>query len=247
MAGHNAAMGNTLLVLAGFAVVVVVMLALTVRGGGQWRRKLDDILLPIGFQRCDSDADKTALADRLQIVNPRHQGRRLLLHLYRRPDPDGRYTLYVGDYRFASAGGRTSGGSWIIVALVAPTLALPRLAIDGIPQGSALATRLAQALGDGLALPGLRKVMSGDAALDARFQVHLGPEAEGEEGAEVVPAVLALLSQAGNAPSLDARGDTLVLSSVAMGSDRMRQVLDSQKLQGLLHQAQQLFLALHRP
>ena len=146
MARHNPHMGNTLLVMAGFAVIVAVMLALTVRGGRQWRRKLDDILLPIGFTRCDAEADKTALAQRLQIVNPRHQGKRLLMHLYRRDAPDGTYALYVGDYRFASAGGRTSGGSWVITALVAPSLALPALAIHGIPQASALATRLARAL-----------------------------------------------------------------------------------------------------
>jgi hypothetical protein len=231
-------MGNTLLVLAGFATIVAVMLWLTVRGGGQWRRKLDDILLPIGFVRCDAEADKAALAQRLQIVNPRHQGKRLLMHLYRRAAPDGAYALYVADYRFASAGGRTSGGSWLITALVAPSLALPALAIHGIPQASALAARLARALGDGLELPGLRRVHTGDAALDARFQVYLAPGA----GAEAtLPVILATLAGAAFTPSLDARGDILVLSSAEMAADRMRQVLDSHKLQAQLHLEHQLF------
>ena len=243
MARHNPHMGNTLLVMAGFAVIVAVMLALTVRGGRQWRRKLDDILLPIGFTRCDAEADKTALAQRLQIVNPRHQGKRLLMHLYRRDAPDGTYALYVGDYRFASAGGRTSGGSWVITALVAPSLALPALAIHGIPQASALATRLARALGDGLELPGLRRVRTGDAALDARFQIYLSPE----PGADTaLPAILDTLSGPADTPSLDARGDILVLSSVTMVADRMRQVLDSHKLQAQFHLAHQLFQKLHR-
>lgn len=241
MARHNPSMGNTLLVLAGFAVIVAVMLVLTVRGGGQWRRKLDDLLLPIGFVRCDSASDKDALAQRLQIVNPRHQGRRLLMHLYRRDVPQEGCTLYVGDYRFASAGGRTSGGNWMVVALVAPALALPRLCIDGIPQDSALVARLARALGDSAQPPGLRRVTSGDAAMDARFVVHLGPA---DQGTTVLPAVLQILDGAGSAPSLDAQGDTLVLSSAAMMADRMQQTLDTQKLQSQLHLAQQLHRAL---
>jgi hypothetical protein len=236
-------MNNIWLALAGFAVIVAFMLALTVRGAGQWRRKLDDILLPIGFVRCDAASDKDVMARRLLFVNPRHQGRRLLMHLYRRDAPQDGCTLYVGDYRFASAGGRTSGGNWVIVALVAPALGMPRLCIDGIPQDSATVARLARALGERQEPPGLRRVTSGDAAMDARFQVHLGST---EESAAMLPAVLQILADALSAPSLDAQGDTLVLSSASMMADRIRQVLDTQKLHAQLHLAQQLFGALGR-
>lgn len=236
-------MGNTLLVLAGFVAVVAVMLALTLRGGGQWRRKLDDLLLPIGFTRCEADSERQALTQALSFVNPGHSGRRLLLHLYRREAPDRSHTLYVGDYRFASAGGRTSGASWLVTVLTAPTLALPPMVVHGIPQGSALAGRLARALSGQIEMPGFQPVPTGDAAMDARFQVYLAPGASGQA---LLPQVLDILGRAADVPSLDARDRWLVLSSAGMIADRMRQVLDSHKLQGQLHLAQQLFDTLRR-
>jgi hypothetical protein len=75
MTRHTPAIDDTLLALAGFVVIVVVVLALTARSGRQWQRKLDDILLPIGFIRCATDADKAPLAQRLGIVKPRHRRR----------------------------------------------------------------------------------------------------------------------------------------------------------------------------
>lgn len=231
-------MVNTLLALAGFAVIVVLMLALVARNGRQWQRKLDDILLPIGFVRCDAKAAKTSLAQRLGIVHPRHQGKRLLLHLYQRTPPGSAYTLHVCDYHFASAGGHASGGAWLLVALVAPGLSLPRLSITGVGQGPALIGRLASALDARMAMPGMRRIETGDNALDRRFLVHAG---EGDPGPAALRILLGVLARSGSDPSLDSGGDTLVLSSVAMMADRTRQVLDSQKLQAQIHLAQQLF------
>lgn len=236
-------MVNTLLALAGFAVIVVLTLALVARSGRQWQRTLDDILLPIGFLRCDAKTDKASLAQRLGIVNPRHQGKRLLLHLYQRTPPGNAYTLHVCDYHFASAGGRASGGAWLLVALVAPGLSLPRLSITGVGQGPALIGRLASALDARMAVPGMRRVQSGDDALDRRFLVHAG---EGGPGPAALRALLEVLARSGSDPSLDTGGDILVLSSVAMMADRTRQVLDSQKLQAQIHLAQQLFEAFRR-
>ena len=234
-------MGNTALVLVGFLVIVAGMLWLTLRGAGQWRHKLDDLLLPIGFVRCDGDADKAALAPRLGILNPRHTGRRLLLHLYRRDASDGRSRLYVCDYSFASGGGRTSGGQWLVVALVAPGLSLAPMSISAIPRVPALLGRLASALDARLDIPGMRRVQTGQDALDSRFFVHL---ADPVGDTAWLPPILALLDRAGTEPSLDAGGDTLALGSVAMMADRVRQVLDGQKLQTQLHLAQRLFDAL---
>ena len=243
MARHNPGMVNTLLALAGFVAIVVIVLALTARSGRQWQRKLDDILLPIGFSRCDTDADKAALAPRLGIVHPRHQGKRLLLHLYQRTPPGSGYTLQVCDYHFASAGGRASGGGWVLVALVAPALALPRLSITGVGTGPAMLVRLADALDTQMDVPGMRRVRTGDDALDKRFLVHAG---EDDPGPAALRALLEVLARSGSDPSLDTGGDTLVLSSVAMMADRTRQVLDSQKLQAQIHLAQQLFQALRQ-
>ena len=39
------------LLVVGFAAVVGGMLVLMARGAAQWRRKMDDLLLPIGFER----------------------------------------------------------------------------------------------------------------------------------------------------------------------------------------------------
>ena len=236
-------MVNTLLALAGFVVVVVTVLVLTARSGRQWQRKLDDILLPIGFIRCSTDAAKAALAQRLGIVNPRHQGKRLLLHLYQRTPPGGGYTLQVCDYHFASAGGRASGGGWVLVALVAPALSLPRLSITGVGTGPAMLVRLASVLDTQIEVPGMRHVQTGDDGLDRRFLVHA---AEGGPGPAALHALLGVLARSGSDPSLDTGGDTLVLSSVAMMADRTRQELDSQKLQAQIHLAQQLFEALRK-
>ncbi len=51
-------MGNNLLVIVvvlGFAAVAGLFVTLTLRNAGGWRKKLDAILLPIGFQRCEAE------------------------------------------------------------------------------------------------------------------------------------------------------------------------------------------------
>ncbi|MBL8338164.1 MAG: hypothetical protein JNM97_15455 [Rhodoferax sp.] len=229
------------LLVVGFAAVVGGMLVLMARGAAQWRRKMDDLLLPIGFEHCDDDAEKAALAQRLGIVNPRHQGKRALARLYQRRLADGATRLFVGDYHFGSAGGRTSGGTWLIVALVAPGAAWPRLSITAVPRVPALLGRLASTLDRQLAIPGLRRVQTGQAALDARLLVHAGQD--GPPPAQLLK-VLDRLQRCGAEPSLDCGGDTLVLTSVSMLAERVRQQLDGQKLLALIHLAQPIQEAL---
>lgn len=223
------------LLVLGFAAVVGGMLALMARSARQSRRKMEDLLLPIGFERCDDAADKAALAQRLRILNPRHQGKRALGTLYQRRQAGGATRLFVGDYHFGSGGGRTTGGTWLIVVLVAPGAVWPRLSVTTVPRVPALLGRLASTLDRQLAIPGLRQVRTGQAALDERFLVHAGRD--GPQSQQWIQ-VLDRLARCGAEPSLDCGGDTLVLTSVSMQAERVRQQLDGQKLLALIHLTQ---------
>lgn len=240
-------MSNSVLVVVvvlGLAALASLFVYLAVRGAGGWRRKLDQILLPVGFERCESDADTAALAQRLRIVNPRHQDKRLVMHHYRRAAVDTGFTVHVCDYHFASASGKARGGNWLLVCLVSPALDLPRVSIDSVPPQSGLAARMLRSLADTLEMPGMLRVRAGTPDLDARFHVYAQ-----DAGAvsTFLPIVLRALAQSDSGASLDASGDTLALCSVAMLADRMRQVLDSQKLLGLIELVARLHHALaHR-
>ena len=239
-------MGNNLLVIVvvlGFAAVAGLFVALTVRDAGGWRKKLDNILLPIGFQRCEAEPEKAALAQRLRIVNPRHQGKRIVMHHYRRAAPGADFTVHVCDYDFGSASGETQGGNWLLVVLVSPALDLPRLSIDKLPAESGMASRLMRSLADTLEMPGMVRMSCGTPDLDRQFHLYA------EDGQTTSPALLPLLHELSVSTadaSLDTCGDTLVLCSIPMLADRVRQVLDTQKLLGLVHLAERLHQALPR-
>jgi hypothetical protein len=51
-----------IVVVLGFAAVAGLFVTLTVRNAGGRRKKLDDILLPIGFQRCEAEPAKARLS-----------------------------------------------------------------------------------------------------------------------------------------------------------------------------------------
>jgi hypothetical protein len=239
-------MSNSLLVIVlvlGFAAVAGLFVALTVRDAGGWRKKLDNILLPIGFERCEAEPDKAAIAQRLRIVNPRHQGKRIVMHHYRRAAPGADFTVHVCDYHFASASGKARGGNWLLVCLVAPALDLPRLSIDNIPQDSGMASRLMRSLADTLEMPGMVRVPCGEAELDRRFHLYAqDPQA----ASAIAPLLLHELAASTAGASVDTLGDTVALCSIPMLADRTRQVLDGQKLQGLVYLAQRLVQALPR-
>ena len=64
-------MSNSLLlvvVVLGFVAVAGLFVALTVRDAGGWRKKLDNILLPIGFARCEAEPDKAAMITAAMMV-----------------------------------------------------------------------------------------------------------------------------------------------------------------------------------
>lgn len=233
---------TTLLVLLGFAAVAGLFVYLAVVDGRRWPRRLDAVLLPLGFSRDDTEAQAQWLAQRLRIVQPRHEGKRLLKHVYRRPGPDGRSTLFVCDYYFASAGGRARGGSWLLVCLVSSALVLPRFSIDTLPlAATGAAGRLFDAASDALPLPGLQRLSTGEDDLDQRLRVYTTPS---QQGLPLSAELMRVLAATAGGTSLDAEGDTLVLTSIAMLADRVRGTLDSQKLLAMAHLAHRLEAAL---
>ena len=225
--------------LLGFSLIAGLFVYLTILDAGRWRKKIETALLPIGFEVCHSKGEKAALAQRLLIVNPRHQGKRLLMHLYRRASPDGRYDLFVCDYRFAGASGKAWGGQWLLVCLVSRELDLPRFSIDSIPETPAIVGKLFHGLSETFPMPGLERVKTGDAEHDERFRVY----AASGQGKQVVPLFegIATAGHARGGVNLDAQGDSLILSSIEMGADLVRHELDSQKLLGLIHVTSSLF------
>lgn len=227
-----------LLTLAGFFSVAGLFIYFAVRSAGGWRKKLDAVLLPIGFLACPGSGEKALLAQKLRIVNARHAGKRLPLTLYRRPSPQDDCDLYVCDYRFASGSGRARGAGWVLVCLVSRDLQLPRFTIESVPDDTGMAARLFNTLSDNFALPKLTQIPSEPLGLDRRFRVYVEPGKTDAIQAFGSSFANALLGKAG--VGLDAQGDCLILSSTQMIADQVRQSLDSQKLLGLIHLASSL-------
>jgi len=225
--------------LLGFSLVASLFIYLTVLDAGRWRKKIETALLPMGFEVCLSKEEKAALAQRLLIVNPRHQGKRLLMHLYRRVSTDGSHNLYFCDYRFASASGKTSGVQRLLICLISRELDLPRFTIDSIPETSGIAGKLFQSLSKAFPMPGLERIKTGDAEFDERFCVY----ADSGKVKQVLPLLerIATALRARGGACLDAQGDSLILSSIEMGADLPRHVFDSQKLIRLINVASNLF------
>jgi hypothetical protein len=223
----------------GFAVIASLFVYLTVLDAGKWREKIEAVLLPIGFTVCLSKSEKAALTQTLLIVNPRHQGKRLLMHLYHRPATDDRYDLFVCDYRFASINGGESGGKRILVCLVSRELDLPRFSIDSIPEAPAILGRLYHGLSETFPIPGMERVKFANAEHDEHFHVHA---ASGQ-----IKQVLPILERIPTAlrqracVCIDAEGDSLVLSSIEMDAALIRHEFDSQKLLYLIHVTVKLF------
>jgi hypothetical protein len=230
----------TLVVLTGFAALAGLFLYLTVLDAGRRRKKLDAILLPVGFQAL-AKAEFEPVAKRLRIVRPRHAGKRLLMRLYRRASPTGGYQLYVCDYYFASASGRARGATGLLVCLVSDALALPRLHIESVPAKPGSIRSLHHVLADAMDIPGARHWLTGDDDFDRRYQIHYF---EGDHPPALPARFMALLRETPGGLDLDMAGDAVIVSNLEMMADRVRRELDAQSLQGLIHRAPRVFEAL---
>ena len=234
-------MSQTLLVVLlvlGFAVVAGAGVALTVRSGGAWQKRLEDILVPLGFVPCSNAAQRAGLAQHLTLLNPGHAGKRLLMHAYQRGGGGADPAVYVCDYHFSSAGGRGTGGVWLVVCLVSEKLSLPHVVIQALPGGSGTAARLMRTLADAMAPPGLARVATGSPVLEEGFRVYA------PAGVTPPAVLLDVLSKSTQGSCLDARGPLLALSSVGMMADRVRNELDAKKLGEQLELARRMFDAL---
>ena len=229
----------TVLVLLGFVLIASLLVYLTVRNAAQWRQKLDDILLPIGFAPVASPSERATLEQALSIVNTAHRGKRLLKFVYRRAESRGPSVTYVCDYYFGSGSGKARGGTWLLVCLISEALRLPRFSVHTLPESAGPTNRrLFRLLAQTREMPGLHRIPIGDAALEERFMVYA------QDKHAALPLQGDLLHSLGNSAggsSLDAGGNTLVLSNIGMMADRIRQVLDPQKLQAQIHLAGRIF------
>lgn len=231
-----------LLTLAGLLSLAGLFVYLAIRGGSHWRKKMDSMLLPIGFEACKDSNEVASVAQRLHMVNARHAGKRLLMNLYRGSSALGDFDTYVCDYRFSSTSGRARGGSWILVCLMSRTLNLPRFTIESIPEAGGVAGRLFNVLSDNFEVPGLIPMEPTRLGLDQRFRVYVEPG-----GIERVSAYRPCFSSLRNdmaGVGVYVEGDTIALSSLAMIMDQIRQDIDPQKLRGLIHLVSSLYLAL---
>lgn len=228
---------TTIAIVLGVAALAALFVTLTVLDAGRWRKKMDDVLLPIGFGAVLEPAHRNQMAQQLTIVNPAHRGKRLLKQLYRRKAPDGDYDILVADYYFASGSGKARGSNWMLVCLESEALRLPRTSIQTIPPNAGAMSMLLGALTRAVDLPGLRRISTGDESLDRRVHVYLEP---GRSQLPIQRDLLAPLCETAGGTSLDAKGGFLALSSLGMMTDRLRQVLDPQKLLAQIQLASRL-------
>lgn len=235
---------TTIAIVLGVAALATLFVYLTVLDAGRWRKKMDDILLPIGFGAVLEAQHRQQLAQQLTIVNPGHQGKRLLKQLYRRQAPDGAYDILVADYYFASGSGKARGSNWMLVCLQSAAMRLPRTSIQTIPASSGAMAGLFGALARASDLPGLRRISTGDESLDRRVHVYLEP---GRSQLPINKDLLAPLCETAGGTSLDAKGGFMALSSLGMMTDRLRQVLDPQKLLAQIHLATRLHTGIVGP
>lgn len=223
--------------ILGMALLAGAFIYLAVLGASGWRKQLETVLLPLGFRYCESKQDKADLARQLTVANPRHRGGRLVMHAFRRSSAQDDYEIYVCDYRFASASGRARGAQWILVCLISRHLALPWCSLESVPDESGLGARLFRGLSDTFAIPGLVKVATDDPAMRSLLVYTV-------DGRPNLPAGVPELLKEAKGTCLDAKGQVLILSNLAMTADRVRNVLDPQKLLGQMHLAGQLHAVL---
>ena len=225
--------------LLGFSLVAGLFLYLTVLDAGRWRKKIEAALLPMGFEICLSSEEMAVLEQRLLIVNPRHQGKRLLMNLYRRASPDGSHDLYFCDYRFASASGKARGVQLLLVCLISRELNLPRFTIDSIPETPAIIGKLFHGLSEALPMPDMERIETGNAELDARFRIY----SYSEQMKQVLPLLEPVITElrSGGGICVNAEGDSLILSSIEIGADLVRHELNSKKLLNLICVTSNLF------
>lgn len=235
-------MGSTtlfILVLLGFVLVAGLFVYLTALNARQWRRKMEGILLPIGFTTVTSESERATLEQALTIVNTAHKGKRLLKGVYRHADPHGQFVTYVCDYYFGSGSGKARGGSRLLVCLMSDALALPRFSVQTLPESAgAVSRRLFALLARTMEMPDMHRIATGDDEFDRRVLVY----AQDKNAALPLPReLLTWLADRAGGSSLDARANTLVLSNIDMMADRVRQVLDPQKLRAQIQLAGRIF------
>lgn len=234
-------------VILGFVCVAGLFVYLAVLGGAGGRKKLESALLPIGFRLC-SETEKEALAPKLLIVNPRHTGKRLLMHLYSRKSSDGS-VQYVCDYRLSGASGRTTGTRQLLICQTSPELDLPRLTGVCIPDPDTLAGKVFKGLSQAFPLPAsFAQVKTVDRAFDAKFDLRLKADRRSDPAAlSPLLSAIATTIPTSKGMSLDTGKDVIVLSSLEMGADLVRNAVDSQKLLNVLHVSEKLFKAILQP
>lgn len=222
----------TLLVVLGFLVLTVLMFLLTVSSASRWGKRLGEMLTSLGFHA--SPEDKEVLAQRLKIVNERHSGRRLVMHLYRYVSIEKDYTLYFCDYRFSSASGKARGAQQLVVCLTSKKLTLPRFTVEPIPQQTGVTGNILRAMVNAIPLPGLRRVETANPSFNQRYTLYV---AEERPQTNFLPDIVInrLISKEGI--YLDAKSDTLILRSL----DVDYRQLDTQKASDLIAMAKKLF------
>lgn len=232
------------LVLMGIVFVIGTGIALAFADALRWRKRIASLALSLGFEPVTDQLEKSRLSEKLRIVNQRHQGKRVMLHLFKRSA--GSYDVFLCDYRFASASGKARGGERFILALVSNGWNIPRFSIEAIPESKNALIRALNRFAQNLPIPGLERVESQDPTFNQRFRLF----AQSGSGLSALPGgstgFASLSSQllAEGSVYLDAGGDTLVLSSLEIDAERIQRKTDPQKFERLMSLADGLFSTL---
>jgi hypothetical protein len=199
-------MSPVALAFLGFLFLAILFVGLAILSSQSSRRKREKVLFAHGFEACELKEEKKRFTKELSFLNSRHQGPRLLMSLYRRPLQDSKAVAYVGEYHFASAGGRTSGAEWTLVFLKAAGLNLPRVILERVPTHSATLRRLHNVLSQSFPMGNLAKLEDNDVSMS----VYVDPS---QKDLAVTKTLAQAIKTAGNF-DFDLFGDYIVIVKV---------------------------------
>ncbi|MCS7067825.1 MAG: hypothetical protein NZN28_04205 [Meiothermus sp.] len=230
---------QAIVLLVGLVAFAVLGLFLMIAGAARQNRRLAEALKPLGFQ--SDNLDKALVTQKFSLVTERFADTRATVTtLFKKHTPD--HTLYICNYHPRSASGRATGSSYWLVGALDPNLDLPRFAVEPVPTQGGLLGKMLRTAYAHFSVPGLQKIPTGFPGFDQRFYVYAPP---GLSASALMSAnVMQHLLSSGHV-ALEAKGDTLILSSLDLEAERKAKGLDPNKLIQLTALVQTLLAEFH--
>ncbi|MDW8326038.1 MAG: hypothetical protein RMK99_05690 [Anaerolineales bacterium] len=223
------------LLVIGLVVLIAFFIFLMFYTTARHHQQVSNVLIPLGFEK--NDADKDLVTSKFSIVSERYSKdkRAAVINLHRKQAAE--YTLYVCEYHLMSASGRARGADYLLAGVLSQDLHLPRFTVEPNPQQFRRAGKMLEAVFSNLSTSTLQKIQTSNPQFNDRFNLYAPAGLSVDD--LVSEAAMRLLLSAGNI-TLDAKGDTFVLSSLDIESERVARKFDPHKLRQLVDLARML-------